>query len=302
MDRAIFYRCLRARSSGVFGTKLTQDQVVGLEGTLDGFTAFGDGYRDTLAYGLATNYHETGARMVPVREGFARTDAGARRAVENLAAKRGPKSAVAKYAKPAGPYGHVYYGRGIPQLTWHENYVAASEPAGVDLEKYPDLMLDPVISARVLFWGIMTGRWNGRGKGIRYYAEQDGDPDMDFDDLVEARRTVNVQDKAVLIAGYAKDFELALITAGFPDRVLAAAAPRRAVPAQVIVPREVALGREKEPLVLTPVVPKATSQSEPAAVPAAPQSSDPPRFGAGWFVRLIGAAFQLLFAGKAGGK
>jgi hypothetical protein len=168
MDRAVFFAALRRRGSGVFGTSLAQDQVKGMEGIIDAFAEVGDGQRDTLAYALATAYHETGRKMVPVREGFATTDAGARRAVNNLARKRGPKSAVARYAQPAGPYGHVYYGRGHVQLTWLENYERSSADAGVDLVKNPDAMLDPVISARVLIRGIMDGRWNGQGKGIRH--------------------------------------------------------------------------------------------------------------------------------------
>ncbi len=218
-DRKAFFAALRRKDSGLFGTSLNQSQVEGIEGILGAFAEVGDGFRDTLAYALATAYWETGRRMIPVREGFAKTDAGARRAVEKLAAKRGPKSAVARYAKPAGPHGHVYYGRGHVQLTWLENYAASSADAGVDLVADPDAMLDPRISARVLIKGIMDGRWNGRGQGIRHYAEVDGDLDMDHDDLVAARRTVNVQDKAAEIAAYAKAFEAALIAAGMSDRI-----------------------------------------------------------------------------------
>lgn len=219
LDRKAFFAALRRKDSGLFGTSLTQSQVQGIEGILDAFVEVGDRFRDTLAYALATAYWETGRRMIPVREGFATTDAGARRAVERLAAKRGPKSAVAQYAKPAGPHGHVYYGRGHVQLTWLENYAASSADAHVDLVKHPDAMLDPKISARVLIKGIMDGRWNRRGQGIRHYAEADGDPDMDHDDLVAARRTVNVQDKAAEIAVYAKAFEAALIAGGMSDRI-----------------------------------------------------------------------------------
>ena len=50
-----------------------------------------------------------------------------------------------------------------------DNYRNSSKDAGVDLEKYPDKMLDPVVSARVLIRGIMDGRWNGKGKGIDFY-------------------------------------------------------------------------------------------------------------------------------------
>lgn len=207
MNRAKFFEALRARNSGVFGTSLSQSQVTGIEGILDAFISHGDGSKKTLAYALATAYHETGARMVPVREGFASTDAGARKAVANLAAKRG--GAVAKYSKPAGPYGHVYYGRGHVQLTWLENYERSSKDAGVDLVKEPDKMLDPVISARVLIRGLMDGRWNGQGRGIAYYLPIDG-----VDDIKNARRTVNVLDKWELIGGYYKAFLKAIEAAG----------------------------------------------------------------------------------------
>ncbi len=206
MDRSRFFAALRARGSGVFGTKLSQGQVDGMEGILTAFAAVGDGKADTLAYALATAYHETGSRMAPVREGFATTDAGARRAVNGLAKKRGPNSAVAKYARPTGAYGHVYYGRGHVQMTWLENYEKSSSDAGTDLVKNPDAMLDPETSARVLIRGLLDGRWNGKGKGLRFY--------LDKGNLTEARRTVNVLDKAETIAGYHRAFLGAIQAAG----------------------------------------------------------------------------------------
>ena len=206
IDKAAFYKSLRRRQSGVFGTSLSQSQVAGIEGILAAFETHGDGQADTLAYALATAYHEVGGRMVPVREGFATTDAGARRAVNRLAARRGPKSAVARYARPTGPYGHVYYGRGLVQLTWLENYRESSADAGVDLVKYPDKMLDPQIGARVLIKGLLDGRWNGHGKGLRYYLDQG--------DLRGARRTVNITDQWERIAGYHRAFLAAIEASG----------------------------------------------------------------------------------------
>lgn len=205
MNRAAFFASLRRRQSGVFGTSLSQGQVKGIEGILSAFESHGDGKADTLAYALATAYHETGGRMAPVREGFATSDAGARRAVQNLARKRGPESNVAKYARPVGSHGHVYYGRGHVQLTWMDNYRASSADAGTDLVRNPDKMLDPEISARVLIKGLLDGRWNGRKKGLRYY--------LNKNDLEGARRTVNVTDKWGTIAGYYRAF-LAAIEAG----------------------------------------------------------------------------------------
>ena len=40
---------------------------------------------------------------------------------------------------------------------------ARARMPGVDLERDPDAMLDPVISARILIRGLIDGRWNGRG-------------------------------------------------------------------------------------------------------------------------------------------
>jgi len=204
MDRTAFFAALRA--GPMFKGRLTQAQVTGIEGLLDAFLTHGDGKDDTLAYGLATAYHETGARMVPVREGFATTDAGARRAVNKLAAQRGAGSAVARYARPAGPHGHVYYGRGHVQLTWLENYRSAGPVAQHDLVSDPDKMLDPVVSARVLWTGILSGQWSATGHGLRHW--------LDKGDVIGARRTVNGTDKAGQIAGYHARFLEAVTAAG----------------------------------------------------------------------------------------
>lgn len=207
MNREVFYSTIR---KSLF-RKLSQSQVDGINGILEAFDKVGDGDKDTLAYALATAYYETGRKMVPVREGFATTDAGARRAVNNLARKRGPNSAVARYAQPAGPYGHVYYGRGHVQLTWLENYKNSSADAGVDLVKNPDAMLDPVISARVLIKGLIDGRWSGKRKGLSYY--EGSDDFLDNQEAIAARATVNGSDKASLIAGYHRQFYDALTAA-----------------------------------------------------------------------------------------
>lgn len=198
MNREAFYASLRSRTSGVFGTSISQKQITGMEGILDAFTTHGDGRSKTLAYALATAYHETGGKMVPVREGFASSDASARRIV----AKRA-------YGKPAGKYGHVYYGRGQVQLTWEANYKASSADASYDLVADPDKMLDPVISARVLIKGLLDGRWNGKGKGIAFYLPTGGP-----DDLKNARRTVNITDKWEKIGGYYMAFLKAIDAAG----------------------------------------------------------------------------------------
>lgn len=178
------------RTSRILGGKISQSEVNGITGILRAFDKYGDGRKKTLAYALATAFHETGGMMVPVREGFARTDWAARRIV----AKR-------KYGKPAGPYGHVYYGRGHVQLTWLENYRVTGREIGEDLIQFPDLMLDPIISARVLIQGLIDGRWNVIKYGIKHYLPDDG-----RDNLRDARRTVNLTDKWDIIGGYYRVF------------------------------------------------------------------------------------------------
>lgn len=179
-----------------FGGRLTEEQVHGMDGLLLAFAEVGDRRPKTLAYGCASVFHETGRRMVPVREGFARSDADARRIVAR---------AGYAYAKALPPHGHVYYGRGQIQLTWQRNYARASAVAGVDLVRDPDKMLDPVISSRVTWAGLQGGWWNARGKGIAFYL-----PDAGDDDLQGARRTVNLTDRWEDIAGYYRAFKAAV--------------------------------------------------------------------------------------------
>ena len=209
MDRKKFYSSLRKRDSGLFGTRLSQTQVTGMDGILDAFVHHGDGRAKTLAYALATAYHEVGARMVPVREGFAASDGAARRAV-----------AGREYGRPAGPYGHVYYGRGHVQLTWERNYRETGEKLGVDLVREPDRMLEPVLSARVLIEGLIDGRWNAHGLGIAHYLPDDGP-----NDLKNARRTVNITDRWRTIAGHYRAFKAAIDAAGGVPSEVAGTAP-----------------------------------------------------------------------------
>jgi len=195
MDRAKFYAYLRQKNSGVFGTSLSQSQVEGIEGLLDAWPRHGTSDPRDLAYILGGVYHETGGKMVPVREGFARTDAGARRIVANR-----------KYGKPDGPYGHVYYGRGRIQNTWLSNMEKLTKRFGIDFVRNPDALLDPHIDAMVTIVGHREGIWTG--KKLSDYITPSGA------DYINARRIVNGTDRAALIAGYAKAFLAAITAAG----------------------------------------------------------------------------------------
>lgn len=188
MDRAKFFAALKAPSCTMFGGRLTKSQVAGIEGILDGFAVTGDGRDKTLAYGLATARREVGIGMVPVREGFAKSDASARRIVRRF-----------PYGKEAGPYGHVYYGRGYVQLTWLRNYLKEG------IADTPDEALEPKFAGELMFKGLIDGRWNGKGKGIAFYLPTNGP-----DDMMNARRTVNITDHWDEIAVYYRQFLAAI--------------------------------------------------------------------------------------------
>lgn len=189
LDRKTFYAyCRRAP----FGGRLTQQQVDGINCVLSAWEdASPEGDIRHLAYIFATAFHETGGTMAPVREGFAKTDSGARKIVAKY-----------KYGKPDKDTGHVYYGRGLVQLTWATNYRRMSGYVGVDLYSKPDLALDPAISAKILVVGMLRGLFTG--DGLREYFNDS------FDDAVGARKIVNGRDKAHLIAGYHAHFLAAL--------------------------------------------------------------------------------------------
>lgn len=191
MNRASFYKALRR--SGIPGfTRLSQSQVNGIEAILNAFETHGGGKIKVLAYALATARREVGPGMVPVREGFKKTDAQARAFVRRQGRA---------YARVVN--GHVYYGRGLVQLTWFENYKKEG------IANNPDRALDLNFSTSLLFRGLRDGRWNSRRKGIEFYLPDDGP-----DDLKNARRTVNITDHWATVADYYRRFVLAIVEAG----------------------------------------------------------------------------------------
>lgn len=170
-----------------FGGRLTQSQIDGIGAIFHAWEMTGETSIKYLAYILATVFHETGGRMEPVREGFATTDAGARRAVRNRS-----------YAAPDPITKHVYYGRGFVQITWADNYKRLGKIIAQPLYEQPDLALRPDISAAILVEGMLMGAFTGRK--LRHFF------DDDMDDAIGARAIINGKDKAALIAGYYKSF------------------------------------------------------------------------------------------------
>jgi hypothetical protein len=145
------------------------------------------------AYILATAYHETAKKMQPVREGLNANDAWRKK---NL-----------RY--------YPWYGRGHVQLTWEENYKKADKELGLGgaLAKNADLALDPEISAEVMVRGMIDGWFSGDKKGRHTLARHITTGTQA--QFRNARRIVNLMDKADLIAGHAMVYQEALTKAGY---------------------------------------------------------------------------------------
>lgn len=134
-----------------------------------------------LAYMLATTYKETAYKMWPITE-------------------MGSDSYL--QGKSYWPY----IGRGFVQLTWEDNYRKASSALGLiddrDLVTHPDVALDSLIAARVMFRGMAEGWFTGAKLG-QFFNDEEDDP-------VNARRIINGNDCDTEIAAYHNQFLQAL--------------------------------------------------------------------------------------------
>lgn len=215
MDATTFFAYARRAP---FGGRLTQGQIDGMNALFRCWDSHKIPAPDKrhLAYILASVFHETGGRMVPVRETFSSTDAGAIAALDK-AWKAGKLGQISKPYWRKGANGKAYFGRGDIQLTHEENYKTLGERIDVDLVGNPSLALDLDISAEIAIVGMLEGLFTGK-KLTDYF-------NLKKDDPVGARAVVNGRDKAKLIAGYYKSFLDALEAAtlahyqGQPDDV-----------------------------------------------------------------------------------
>lgn len=175
----------------LFG-RLSAKQVSGHEDIIRELKARGVPLPEA-AYVLATAYHETAKTMQPVREGLRASDAWRKR---NL-----------RY--------YPWYGRGHVQLTWEENYRKADQKLGLGgaLVTNPDLALDPEVSAQVLVLGSVQGWFSGDKKGRHTLARHIKTGTRA--EYRQARRIINIMDKADLIAGHALVYKEALQKAGY---------------------------------------------------------------------------------------
>ena len=188
MDRKVFYDAIRPH------VNLTTQNVAGTEKVLDYAEARGTETND-LAYISATSWWETAQTMHPVKEAFWNSEDWRRK---NL-----------RY--------YPWYGRGLIQTTWEDNYRRMGSRIGVDLTENPDLLLEWKYALPALFIGMAEGLYTG--KSLDDYI--DGKDENDKEDLREfanARRIVNGTDRQVEIAKIALNFEHALRAAEYKPR------------------------------------------------------------------------------------
>ena len=197
-----FFNAVR---SSLFGGKLTQAQVVGIEALERAWKARGDGNVQRFAYVLATAFHETARTMQPIYE----------RGPRDYFEKYEPSTKIGKALgnRHAGD-GYLYRGRGHVQLTGRANYLKAGKALNLDLINHPDRALDLAVSAHICVVGCLEGWFTGKDLADYIDGIDEGDAE-DLREFTNARRVVNGTDKAALIGGYALKFEQALKAAKF---------------------------------------------------------------------------------------
>ena len=143
----------------IFGGKLSTLQVEGMQRIVE----YGEKYEyhpADLAFMLGQIKHETADWMQPLREGARRfgphnyTNQQSINAVTAIYNKRIIRT---NYALPTGPFNQSYYGRGLIQITWIDNYRKFENILGKPLVENPDLALDWDISLDIAFIGCRDG-------------------------------------------------------------------------------------------------------------------------------------------------
>jgi hypothetical protein len=187
-----FFAAVRA---GLLGPELSPGEVAGCNAILQICAGWPLAWS---AYALATAYHETAHTLQPVCE------AGGEAYLARMYDPDGLRPKVAARLGNSEPGDGVRYcGRGYVQLTGRTNYSRAG------LEAAPERALEPDVAAQILEQGLSEG-WFGRR--LRDVLPLAGPATRA--QFVAARRCVNGQDRAGLIADYALRFQEALIAGG----------------------------------------------------------------------------------------
>lgn len=208
-------------------------QVAGTEAIIAGMAGQPLAY---VAYALATAWHETGADMQPNVENLNYSVKGLLASFSRSRISRADAEAYGrKDGRPAnqraigniiygGTWGRenlgntepndgfTYRGRGFEHVTGRRNYAATGAALGIDLLANPDALLDLGTAVRSLVSGMATGRYVPSHTFARHLPPTGPATIPQF---TSARRIINGQDKADMIARYAQGFQSALIAGGW---------------------------------------------------------------------------------------
>ncbi len=274
LDRAAFFKGVRPYP---FGGSLTQGQVAGLQAILDACPP--DLASDSLAYCLATAFHETARTMLPIKE------YGGAAYFHRMYDKDGERPTVAKTLGNTVPGdGAKFAGRGYVQLTGRSNYRRATgelQNRGYltrdqDLTQAPDMAMTPDVAAAVMFIGMTEGWFTGKKLADYFGPNRSGD-------AFNARRIINGVDRADLIKGYHTGFRAALKSAGHAPGAVTSTVPTPPVETNPLPPHSAG-----------PLASPAPRNPGNPVVPAAEVSAQPTvRTGGFW------AAIASLFTKKA---
>lgn len=215
IDRKFFFDAVR---KSVFGGKLTQSQVSGMEAILAHWESgtYPNDKIDYLAYMLATAAHETSRHMVPVietrmpyEEKNPSTDEAIRRLESSFA--RGRLTWVKRPYWRKDAEGKSWLGRGLVQITHRDNYERLGKLIGRDLVGNPDLALDQNVAVEIMFAGMFKGSFTN----VKLSDKIDGvreRRDDDFNEYFGARAIINGKESASTVAKLALLFQDALRT------------------------------------------------------------------------------------------
>lgn len=184
MDSKIFFD--RVRGS-LYRGSLPQPAVDALDAMLDAGTTLTNA---ELAYCMATAYHEVGSNLLPIRESLNYSAASliknfSRARISTVDANRlgrkpgeGPLSLQRQQAIANLVYGGEwgrknlgntlagdgwrFRGGGYPQTTGRANYRKVGAAVGVDLEAYPDRIMEQRIAIHALIEAMRAGIYTGR--------------------------------------------------------------------------------------------------------------------------------------------
>lgn len=155
------------------------------------------------AYMLATAWHETDKTLLPIEEyGKGRKYDYGRWKVNSKGQEYCFKNGNRNTVYLRSEYDHLYYGRGLVQLTWFDNYKKAGEKLEIDFLNHPEFTMVPENAVRIMILGMKEGWFTTRK--LSDYINQSKK------DYENARRIINGTDRAKMVAGYANIFEKAL--------------------------------------------------------------------------------------------